>query len=497
MLVDPAGEAPLTELWVELSGDARTFVDYEHEGRMLVLDRLFRANLGRIGRAFARAVGDRADLRAVLTAILARFTVYRTYVDVGATAGPVDHRLVTTAVAAAISDGADPDTAAAVQRVLLGDSVGPAGDDARLRFQQLCAAVTAKGVEDTAGYRYLRLLARNEVGGDPGRFAWSVADLHAANRAAMRHPYGLLALSTHDTKRAADVRARIAVLSEIPAAWRAFVDEQRARLAPAWSPVEPDPATEYLLLQTAVGAWPIDATRLGDHVMKAAREAKHRTSWRAHDDAFEAALLRVVAALYEDDARAAVDRLVDDILVAGRINALVQVILQCTTPGVPDVYWGDELWNLTLVDPDNRRIPSPSRIALLEELTAPTHRPPLAALADPDDPGRPKLWTLHRCLDLRRRRPNAFGPGADYAALPAVGPGHDHVIAWTRDSDVVAVVPRLTRSRPASWETTTIVLPDGTWRDVFTGRDRGAGPISVGSLLTEFPVSLLERTSPT
>ena len=377
--------------------------------------------------------------------------------------------------------------------MLRGDVEGTDADDARLRFQQLCAAVTAKGVEDTAAYRYFRFAARNEVGGDPARFAWTVDALHDANARALRYPTGLLALSTHDTKRSADVRARLAVLSEVPGEWHAFVTDQHVRLAEAWAPVEPDPAIEYLLLQTVVGAWPISRERLARYTLKAAREAKLRTSWRDPEPGYEAALERVVASLTGAGASAGVEQLVDRVLVPGRVNSLAQVVLQCTTPGIPDTYWGDELWNLTLVDPDNRGIPSPAARRLLIELEQVARCPDRAVLADADDPGRPKLWTLARCLDLRRRRPEWFGPDATYRAIPTRGDAREHVIAWSRAEHVVAVVPRLSGSRTGGWADTTLELPPGRWVDVFTGAHGDGGPRDVADLLRTFPVGVLER----
>lgn len=495
VLVDPRGEAPLTDLWVEVTGDPRPFRAHEEAGRRIVLERLLVADHARLTRAFARALGAVPGLHEALGSLLAEFGVYRTYVRAGTVADGRDRAEIDAAAARATDAGARAETVATVRRVLLGELEGHAAEDARLRFQQLCAAVTAKGVEDTAGYRYLRLAMRNEVGGDPGRFAWSVEALHQANARASRRPRSLSSLSTHDSKRSADVRARLAVLSEIPDRWRSFVLAQRGRLVPAWAPVEPDPAMELLLLQTAVGAWPIDRARLTDYLAKAAREAKARTSWREPDEAYHDALVRVVETLLTGPARADLELLGSAVLVPGRVNALSQIVLQCTSPGVPDVYWGDEVWNLTLVDPDNRRPPSPRRIDLLVELRTAGRAPSAVTLADPDDPGRPKLWTLHRCLELRRRRPGWFGPDAGYTPIPVTGPAPEHAIAWSRSDGVVAVVPRLTASRPDGWDAAAVTLPRGRWKDVFTGAEHGAGAVDVGTLWADFPVSVLERIS--
>ena len=395
ILIDPDGEEPLTELWTEIAQDSRGFDDVVAEARASVLDELV-PDLDRVERAFAGAVGTHDDVRRSLAALLTTMEVYRTYIGAGEQAGPADRGRIDTAVTRASLAGGSRPGLAAIGEVLTGARRGLESDEARLRFQQLSTAVAAKGVEDTALYRYLRLTARNEVGGDPGRFAGTVEAFHAANeRAAERHPLGLLALSTHDTKRSADVRARLAVLSEVQPQWRDFLARRMARLATAWNGVEPDHVAEYLVLQTAVGAWPIDEFRLGAYMRKAAREAKRRTSWRDPDEQYEAALDRVVASLLGDPAaRADVEVFAALVLVPGRVNSLTQVVLQCAAPGVPDVYQGDELWNLTLVDPDNRAPLDPARSQSALGAVRAMETPPSAALIDPADPGLPKLWTF-------------------------------------------------------------------------------------------------------
>jgi (1->4)-alpha-D-glucan 1-alpha-D-glucosylmutase len=496
ILVDPVGEAPLTELWTSISGDRRGFDELVAEARAVVVEQLFAADLDRVARAFVAAIDHDNGVRAALAGVLAAFDVYRTYVGAGDPARESDRARIDAAVSRAARAGGSARVLGEVRDVLVGARTGPAADGARLRFQQLAAAVAAKGVEDTALFRYARLMARNEVGADPGRFVWTLDAFHAVNAdACERWPLGLTALSTHDTKQSGDVRARLAVLSEVPGEWRSFVERRSAGFAGAWADSQRDRVVEYVLLQAAVGAWPVSADRLRAYLRKAARESKRRTSWRDPDPVYEEAVDRLVSSLLDDaEALADVETFVARLLVPGRVGSLAQVVLQLAAPGVPDVYQGDELWNLRLVDPDNRVPMDPSRCAaLLHELRSRT-APPAAVLDDPDDPGRPKLWTIVRALDVRRRRPECFAPGARYEPIGAGGAGAPHVLAFGRGGAVVAVAPRLTVSLDG-WGDTGLVLPDGVWSDAMSGVEHRGGHVPVEALLASFPVALLERVA--
>ncbi len=320
---------------------------------------------------------------------------------------------------------------------------GTSASDARLRFQQLSAAVTAKGVEDTALYRFLRSPARNEVGADPGRFCWTPEQFHAANqRDAERGNRGLLALSTHDTKRSGDVRARLAVLSEVPEDWAALLDACTPALTAAWVDEPPDPVAHHLLLHGVVGAWPIGRERLAGFMRKACREAKRATSWLRPNESYERAVERLVDVVVAGDVAETLRRFVDGILVPGRINSLGQVVFQCLGCGIPDIYRGDELWNLSLVDPDNRRPVGETAIHELAALSDMTDAP-TRELHDPEDPGRPKLWTVTHALRLRARRRECFRPSASYRALRARGVAAEHVVAFARGDSVVGIAQRL------------------------------------------------------
>jgi (1->4)-alpha-D-glucan 1-alpha-D-glucosylmutase len=442
LFVDPAGEAALARL--PCAGEPFEAV-------------AARAQIEQAQTTFAREVDRLRELLDVgdIAAALAALPVYRTYVEPWS--GRVERDDVRAIEAAA--DGRLADVLALRER---------GHDELVTRFQQTSPPITAKGIEDTAFYRHLRLLALNEVGGDPARFGLSVDAFHAANAArAERFPRGLLVTQTHDTKRSGDVRARIGALSTMAEEWAALA-EGWVREADA-----PDEHSAYLILQTLVGAWPIEADRLEAYVQKALREAKLRTTWAAPDDAYEAAARRYARGLVERPPDGFV-AFAERVAVEGRRAALGQLLLKLTVPGVPDVYQGDELEALSLVDPDNRRpVDWEARRSALARL--------LAGEA-PRDFGERKLDLIRRALALRARRPAAFA-GA-YEPVDA-GPG---VCAYLRGGEVLAVVAvrdgegaRL--AVPGRWRS---VLDDGEAVDLGEGAD-------VEALTGAWPVALLER----
>jgi (1->4)-alpha-D-glucan 1-alpha-D-glucosylmutase len=441
LFVDPAGEAALAQL--PCAGEP--FADVAA-----------RAQLEQATTTFAREV---ERLRALLDVdgiadALAALPVYRTYVEPwSGRVEDADLRAIEAAAAGRLAD------------VLALRERGH--DDFVTRFQQTSPPVTAKGIEDTAFYRHLRLLALNEVGGDPARFGLSVDAFHAANATrAQRFPRGLLVTQTHDTKRSGDVRARIGALSTMADEW--------AALAAGWvaEADAPDEHASYLVLQTLVGCWPIAPERLEAYVEKALREAKLRTTWAAPDEAYEAAARGYARALTHRPPAGFVD-FAERLAVEGRRAALGQLALKLTAPGVPDVYQGDELEALSLVDPDNRRAVDweARRDALAR----------LRAGAAPRDFGERKLDLIRRALALRARRPAAFA-GA-YDPVDA-GPG---VCAYVRGGEVLVVVP------VRGWEAARVAVP-GRWRSVLEGSaldlTRGA---SVEALTGAWPVALLAR----
>jgi (1->4)-alpha-D-glucan 1-alpha-D-glucosylmutase len=509
LFVDPDGEAPLTALWEELTGDETDVHEQVYRARKDILRDVLAADLHRLANVFVQVCEGRrryrdftrTELREALAEVAAAFPVYRTYVEESGSATETDRAVVERAIRTA--GGRRPDLDPELLRFLRSILVGEVeGDDARalrMRFQQFTGPVAAKGEEDTAFYRYLRFVALNEVGGDPGRWGLEPAAFHERSRSRGRDwPAAMTSLSTHDTKRSEDVRARLFTLSEIPDRWRDTVLRWRAVNAEAWSDaVAPDPVMEYLLYQTAVGAWPIGPDRLIAYMEKASREAKLRTSWTEPDQAYDEALAGFVARLMEGPWVADLAGFVEPLIGPGRVVSLAQKLVQLTAPGVPDIYQGTELWDLSLVDPDNRRpVDFQVRRGMLHQLTGSDGQgmTPEAVLKDMDG-GLPKLWVVHRALEVRAERAHAFGLGAGYDPLRVGGAGAGHLVGFVRGGEVAVVVPRLVvrLAREGGWRDTAVELPAGTWANELTGEAVEGGRLEAGELLGRFPVALLVR----
>jgi (1->4)-alpha-D-glucan 1-alpha-D-glucosylmutase len=448
VFVDPTGERPLTELYAEITGQPTDWAELVHAGKLGALDRLLGAELDWLVRVARRdheplrAVG--AGLRGALRELLAAFPVYRTYLRAGEEVDDADRRLLGEAGEDAVRRR--PDLRAAIEAVVTVLADVSTVSELRTRFQQTTGPVTAKGVEDTAFYRYHRLVSLNEVGGDPGHFGMTVDEFHAAAVRTQREwPLTMTTLSTHDTKRSEDVRARIALLAQCTGDWAAAVRRWVAGNERHWGDLEPDRNLEYLLYQTLVGAWPLTVERAVGYAEKASREAKQRTSWTDPDDAYDSGVRRFVEGLFADSSfqRELAD-FARPLVEPGRVASLAQKLVQLTMPGVPDVYQGNELWDLSLVDPDNRRpVDYAVRAALLTELDALGAGEVLAR----SDEGLPKLLVTTRALALRRRLPEAFGPAGAYQPLRVSGPSADRALAFSRAGAVVTVVPRLAAGR--------------------------------------------------
>ena len=359
-----------------------------------------------------------------------------------------------------------------------------------LRFQQFTSPVMAKGVEDTAFYCYNRLIAMNEVGADPANDGTSVADFHAYNlKLQATHPKSMTTLSTHDTKRSDDVRARLLVLSEIPREFRQSIRRWSRLNANLRTDGMPDRNTEYFYYQTLIGAWPITPERLHTYMEKAVREAKQHTSWTANNKPFEDALHSFIDATLRNDVFLAdLQQMVARVRDAGRVNSLTQTLMKHTAPGVPDLYQGSELWDLSLVDPDNRRpVDYHLRRSLLEQVKSLSP----GEILERADEGLPKLWTIHRALQLRKRHPRLFDADSGYEPMDVSGRRAAHAIAYARGGKVVTVVPRLTLLLDGAWQDTAITLPAGQWTNVLTGEEMAGGPVRLERLLEKFPVALL------
>ena len=538
LLHDPDGADPLQHLWSEISGDARDFDAHVQAARRQLLAENFVGETEALVRALhAVARSDLATrdiaapaIRRVLIELLATFPAYRTYVDDDGRE-EADKALLQTALddARARVRTADQPLLELLARWLGGETPSSIADPAVralraaaiTRFQQLTPPLAAKSVEDTAFYRYGRLLSRNEVGGDPGRFALSVEGFHRANLQRRRDfPHTLLATATHDHKRGEDVRARLAVLSELPQAWAESVRKWMAEHQPLrvdlgggqFAPSAPDQA---MLYQMIVGAWPLElapedhdglkayAERVATWQEKAWREAKRQTSWvtpnAAYEDGCRAFLMKLMdggqCAPFIRDLRTWVDRLA----LPGVCNSLTQTVLRLTSPGVPDLYQGAEFWDLSLVDPDNRRL-----------VNYGARRAALAASESQQDFDR-MLWQksqikqplIQRVLKLRAAQPALFDEG-DYVPLQVRGSQAGHVVAFLRrrqDRMLLVAALRLPARGPqpgaGNWGDTVLVLPQAVaeWRDALSDRvlrpDGDGGTLPLALLLGERPVAVL------
>lgn len=535
LFVEPAALPSLEATYAAFTGRDRDYASLALDKQRAIIDLAFRADIRRLAARLARMARRDLDARdvaeselgRVLTELTTALPVYRTYIDRGGALDAASAAALDAAFAAARArDPATDEVAYAfVARVLRLDLPAALVDEARVfigRWQQLTPPVRAKGIEDTSLYVYNRLLALNDVGTEPAAEDMSLADWHrfaAARRE--RWPDAMNATSTHDTKRSEDVRARLDVLSEHPKQWAACLEEWAAINAPLRVEVDgkraPDANEEVLLYQTLLGAWPLAERELGafrerlrGYLVKAAREAREFTSWRAPDPAWEEALCGFAEGLLDarHGFREAFAPMQAMIARQGAQVALAQQLVKLTAPGVPDVYQGTELWDLSLVDPDNRRpVDHTHRVAALARIEA--RAPADAARAALDDwqDGRLKMRVTQAALCHRRSHPALYARG-DYLPLYADGGRRRHVVAYARRAGerwAVVVAPRLTAALAGDgwaigakvWGEAAIALPAEAplaWRDVITGVrvEASGGRLSVAAALGTLPVALLE-----
>ncbi len=488
-LVQPTSAA-LEEVWDDARrGVSTDLVSVELRAKREVLAGLLQPELRRLTRVAVQAATEAGEqvepsaMSAALTELLVAMDVYRAYVRLD---HPVDDesagRLRAAVERAHLTR---PDLTAqlvTLERLLLDAfATSAAGRDLIVRFQQTCGPVMAKGVEDTTFYRWFELVALSEVGGDPGTVEEpSVSTLHSwAAQQATQHPTGMTTLSTHDTKRSEDVRARLLAAAGDADAWRA-----------AWQPIQAaadrlgvDRPTAYLVLQTLVGTWPIELERLAEYLVKATREAKRHTTWVDPAADYESRVVDLARTVSEDPAlRNVVTGLIAATAEANRAIVLAAKLVQLTLPGVPDVYQGCEIVDLSLVDPDNRR---PVDYADLDRRLA-----RLDTGGPPADLHDEKLLVTSRALRLRRERPDLYGPAGNYEPLLATGP---HLVGFVRGGGAITLVARWPTRLAASggWGDLTVALPTGYWTDALSGREFAGGQVLVGDVLADRPVALL------
>ncbi|WP_308249666.1 malto-oligosyltrehalose synthase [Sphaerisporangium fuscum] len=454
LFVDPAGEGPLVDLFVKHTSFPRDYETVRYEAKKQVLTQFFGGEVDRLTR-------NVPELREAMVELLAAMPVYRAYAVPGEEP-PAETVRVIRAAAEEAARRADPSAVARVADLVL---TGP--PEFVTRFQQTCGPVMAKGVEDTALYRWYPLACLNEVGGEPDRFGVSTAEFHEF--CAGMAPHTMTTLSTHDTKRSEDVRARLAVLSELPGEWAEAVAEWSSR-------VSFDPKLDYLAWQNLMAAWPISVDRFADYLYKAAREAKTSISWISPDAAYEKGVREFAARAIDTcgPSVAAFTQLVDRY---ARANSLGQKLVQLMMPGVPDVYQGSETTDFSLVDPDNRR---PVDFV---------YRRSLLTSPGGDSWDAAKLLVTRSALGLRAR----LDPALPYVPLDTGGAG-GNAVAFARGEQAVVVATRFPAGleRRGGWEGETLTLPPGRWRDLLTGA-RHTGRIPYAHLLGRYPVALLEK----
>jgi (1->4)-alpha-D-glucan 1-alpha-D-glucosylmutase len=470
VLVDPAGQEPLDVFDAELRGTPAP-VQWEeliHGTKRAIADGILRSEVLRLDRLIPDPELRGLNAADALAELLACFPVYRSYLPVGEE--HLQH-------AAHLARRFRPDLIETIDALLpiLRDPTHPAA----IRFQQTSGMVMAKGVEDTAFYRFSRLSSLTEVGGDPSEFSIDVDEFHrrqAARQASF--PLSMTTLSTHDTKRGEDTRARIDVLSEIPDRWAEVLGQLR-RLAPVG-----DGVLENLLWSSFVGAWPASRERLHAYAEKASREAGSSTTWTAPNEEFEARMHAMVDAAFDDpEVTRLIERFVDEISGYGWSNSLSAKLIQLTAPGVPDVYQGSELWETSLVDPDNRRpVDFEERRRVLAELDA-------GALPPVDAGAAAKLLVTSRALRLRRDRSELF---TRYTALDVVGEAAGHLVAFDRGGAItLATRLPIALERRGGWGDTVVAVPGRPMTDVLTGRSHPGGLLRVADILDTYPVALL------
>jgi len=535
LFVDPAGERAMTRLYRRIADRREHFDDVLYASKKRIMQVNLASEMGVLAHEFhSLSMQDWHSrdftlngMRAALEEVIAAFPVYRSYVSLRGPSAE-DRRYIEWAIARARKRRHAVDTSVFdfLQAVLThaptdrpDDPQSPEMLRVAMHFQQVTGPVMAKACEDTAFYRYVRLVALNEVGGDPRRFGTSTAAFHHVTAARVHSwPRAIVTTATHDTKRGEDARVRMALLSELPLEWGRQVARwsrlNRSRRSESDGEIVPDRNVEYLFYQALFGAWPpslsVDdpegmqdlAKRLEAYMIKAVREGKERSSWSNPDADYEARLQRFVRGVL-DASRAnpflvEFRRFVVSLARLGVISSLSQVVLKLTVPGVPDIYQGGELWDFSLVDPDNRRpVDWQARRRLIDEVD----RVCVTDLSRAWQDGREKLLVIRRLLDLRRSHPALFAEG-DYRPIEAEEDSGDHVCAFARargEDAIIAIVPRLIYRLhdggcSANWGATKLELPPARWRDVFTGRRQNGGrSVLVGHLLADFPVAVLSK----
>ena len=500
LFIDQGAEHKMTDIYTAFTGITEEYPKILSRTKRLVLKELFGSDVHRLCEVL-RSICIRnrryrdftlPELEEIITEIAVWTPVYRTYIRAeSGQLDPEDRKIILDVMVKTQKSlpNADSELLEFIQKILLLEKTGDQESEFVMRLQQLTAPAMAKGAEDTAFYRYNRFVAANEVGGDPAGFGLDSHAFHQAMQDRLQAmPSAMSATSTHDTKRSEDVRARLAVLSEMPLSWEKYVsawaDRNQVYKSQGW----PEGNMEYLLYQTMIGAWPLSEDRLHGYAEKAAREAKINTSWTAVNAEYEDVLHGFIHSMYQDhEFLTELEELVQKIAHAGYAKSLGQTLLKLTCPGIPDIYQGTELWDFSLVDPDNRRqVDYKLRSTLLEA----TERLSAKEIMDRMVEGLPKLLLTRRGLFLRGQMPEVFGPAGSYEPVKISGTKAVHALAFIRAGRALSLLTRFPLTLH-DWENTTLSIPEGTWRNILTDDMVSGGDHPVAEVLHPFPVALL------
>ena len=505
LFIDSSNEEEVSRIYRDFTGESTNYAEVCRDKKHMVLRDLLGSDVNRLTALLndifqlrrARRDYTRRDASRVIRELVACFSVYRSYVVPERNEiTDADIRYINEATELAKNNRPELDTELFdfVRDLLTLKVTGELESEFVMRFQQFTGPAMAKGVEDTVFYCYNRLVALNEVGGDPGRFGVSPESFHKFNCQSQKtYPTTMLASSTHDTKRSEDIRARLSLLSEIPLEWEAALKNWSGMNEKLKTGTCPDPNTEILIYQTLIGAWPLEKERMLKYLEKAIREAKRKTSWLAPNADFEKATFGFAEQLYTNQSFIeSLEAFVQKLIAPGRINSLSATLLKLTSPGVPDTYQGTELWDLSLVDPDNRRpVDYKKRRRLLEEMKGLS----AAKIMQHMDDGMPKLWTIYQSLRVRREHAESFGADGTYKPIQAQGELRECVVSYARANDIVVVAPRLVMRTEKGWGNTSIPLPPGAWTNVLSGDKLTGEETKISDLLNTFPVALLVQNS--
>lgn len=503
LFVDPAAEAEMTGLYEEFTGQTEAYEDVVFQKKIQVADALFGSDFHRLAHLAMKICEDRprfrdsarSDVMKIIKTLAASFDVYRTYFTPwrGTDVHEQDRRVMEKALAAAhrrLTD-VDPDLVDFFGNLFLEEAEFPEGAEFVARFQQLTGPLAAKGVEDTLFYCYNRFIALNEVGGEPAGFSVTPESAHFFMKArASESPLAMNTLATHDTKRSGDVMARLALLSEIPGAWAEAVTKWSRMNEGKKTRGMPDGNMEYFLYQTMVGAWPVSLERLRIVMRKAAREAKTHTSWTEMNEAYESALTGFLEDIFRDrEFLKDFTSFVEPLVIPGRMASLARTLILLTAPGVPDIYQGTEIWELSLVDPDNRRtVDFQARARLLEK----AGQASVTQVLGNWENGMPKMWMTEKVLGFRKKMPGIFGPGGGYSPLETRGSHKNDLFAFRRDDDLAVAVPLRFMSGGDMAET-AVSLPEGSWKNILCDVDVDGGWTPAAELFASFPVAALVK----